>query len=92
LTKTQKIADDFYLQLGLKLNDKTRLYWLDTQEEVDHLLESIKKISPRPISASTQGEQQTPAELEEAVEDLFEALCLASSLFPIDDNQNCRLT
>jgi AbiA family abortive infection protein len=80
----EKIADDFHLQLGLKLNDKTRLYWLDTQEEVDHLLESLKKISPRPISASTQGEQQTPAELEEAVEDLFEALVQLAQDTPSD--------
>jgi AbiA family abortive infection protein len=80
----EKIADDFYLQLGLKLNDKTRLYWLDTQEEVDHLLESIKKISPRPISGSNQDEQQTPAELEEAIEDLFEALMQLAQDTPSD--------
>jgi AbiA family abortive infection protein len=73
VTMMERITDHFYYELGLKINEKTRLYWLDTQEGVDDLLQSIKKISPKPIFLKPQ-DNATPDELQEAVDDIFEAL------------------
>ena len=41
-----RIADILYQELGLRLNTKTRLFWLRKPDEVDALLRNLKKVSP----------------------------------------------
>jgi AbiA family abortive infection protein len=41
-----RISDLFYERLGLRLNTKTQLFWLNIQEHVRYLEESLKKVSP----------------------------------------------
>ncbi len=40
------IADYFYQKLGLRLNTKTKLYWLYKKSDRRDLLNSLKKVSP----------------------------------------------
>ena len=41
-----EIADYFYQKLGLRLNTKTKLYWLNKKTDRKDLLNSLKKVSP----------------------------------------------
>ena len=41
-----RIADCLYEQLGLRLNTKTKLYWLNKKEDRDDLIRNLKKVSP----------------------------------------------
>ncbi|MFH1185120.1 MAG: AbiA family abortive infection protein [Chloroflexota bacterium] len=41
-----EIADGFYRELGLRLNAKTQLYWLDKKPDRRDLLQSLKRVSP----------------------------------------------
>ena len=41
-----RIADCYYENLGLRLNTKTKLYWLNNEKEVDELKSNLKKVSP----------------------------------------------
>lgn len=42
-----RVADDLYGKLGLRLNrTKSRLYWLEEQEDVEALLSNLRKVSP----------------------------------------------
>lgn len=41
-----EIADYFYQKLGLRLNTKTKLFWLNKKRDRADLLTSLKKVSP----------------------------------------------
>ena len=41
-----RIADCLYQKLGLRLNTKTKLYWLNKQSDKDDLLKGLKRVSP----------------------------------------------
>lgn len=41
-----RIADCLYDRLGLRLNTKTRLFWLSKTEDANELLRNLKKVSP----------------------------------------------
>jgi len=41
-----RISDCLYQRLGLRLNTKTRLFWLDKQNDIAELLKNLKKVSP----------------------------------------------
>lgn len=41
-----RIADCLYDRLGLRLNTKTRLFWLSKPGDADELLRNLKKVSP----------------------------------------------
>lgn len=43
---TERIADQLYACLGLRLNPKTTYYWLSDEKQKESLLRSLKKISP----------------------------------------------
>jgi AbiA family abortive infection protein len=40
------IADIFYQRLGLRMNTKTRLYWLDDNQDKEDLKKNLKRVSP----------------------------------------------
>lgn len=41
-----RISDCLYQRLGLRLNTKTRLFWLHKQNDIAALLKNLKKVSP----------------------------------------------
>lgn len=41
-----RIADCYYVELGLRLNTKTQLYWLNNPKEVESLIANLKRVSP----------------------------------------------
>ena len=41
-----RIADCYYEELGLRLNTKTKLFWLNDPKEVDEMIVNLKKVSP----------------------------------------------
>jgi AbiA family abortive infection protein len=41
-----QIADCLYQKLGLRLNTKTKLYWMSKQSDIDDLLKGLKRVSP----------------------------------------------
>lgn len=41
-----RIADCLYDRLGLRLNTKTRLFWLNKSEDMEEFLRNLKKVSP----------------------------------------------
>ena len=41
-----RISDCLYQRLGLRLNTKTRLFWLHKQNNIAELLKNLKKVSP----------------------------------------------
>jgi AbiA family abortive infection protein len=43
---TSHVSDLLYFKLHLKLNSKTRLYWLNQKEDRNTLLKDLKKVSP----------------------------------------------
>lgn len=45
-TLMYRVADILYYKLGLKLNNKTKLYWLNRGEDKKILLKSLAKVSP----------------------------------------------
>ena len=40
------IADIFYKRLGLRMNTKTKLYWLDSSDDKEELKKNLKRVSP----------------------------------------------
>lgn len=41
-----KIADSLYVSLGLRLNTKTRLYWLRDPRDIEDFKRNLKRVSP----------------------------------------------
>lgn len=41
-----RIADCLYQKLGLRLNTKTKLFWLNKEEDKTNLLNNLKRVSP----------------------------------------------
>jgi len=69
-----RIADCLYISLGLRLNTKTRLFWMYKQEDVEKLLTSLKKVSSpsyyTPIDNSDETESTPQEKLDRILEQL----------------------
>lgn len=67
---TSEISDILHHKAGLRLNTKTRLYWLNDSNQKETLLKELKKISPNYYFKDTDS-QLTP---QNKVDDIFAEL------------------
>lgn len=66
-----RISDLLFDKLGLKLNPKTRFFWLDNPEHLEELKSSLKKVSPQYYSGLNEIDDET---LENKVSNIFDEL------------------
>jgi len=66
-----RISDLLYYNLGLRLNPKTRFFWLDDPEQLKDLKSSLKKISPQYYSGIDDVDDET---LENKINNVFDEL------------------
>jgi len=85
-----RIADCLYTSLGLRLNTKTRLFWLDKQEDVDELLTNLRKVSSSGYYASTSNDDETEDNPHVKLDRILEQLrkLKRSSLDPTFNRRN----
>jgi len=65
-----RVADILYYRLGLKLNAKTRFFWLNDDSHLNELKASLKKVSPE-YHISDENGDETP---NTKVENIFDEL------------------
>lgn len=56
---TSKVADLLHYNSGLRLNTKTKLYWLSNLEQKEELLKDLKKVSPE-YPSNDDDNEETP--------------------------------
>ena len=66
-----RISDLLYYNLGLRLNPKTRFFWLDDPDQLDDLKSSLKKVSPQYYSGIDDVDDET---LENKINNVFDEL------------------
>ncbi|MDO9577461.1 MAG: AbiA family abortive infection protein [Candidatus Cloacimonadales bacterium] len=66
-----RISDLLYYNLGLRLNPKTRFFWLDDPEQLKELKSSLKKVSPRYYSGIDDAGDET---LDNKIINVFDEL------------------
>jgi AbiA family abortive infection protein len=66
-----RISDLLFYRLGLRLNPKTRFFWLDNPKHLDELQASLKKVSPQYYSGLDEIDDET---LENKVNNIFDEL------------------
>jgi AbiA family abortive infection protein len=67
-TLSSRFADILYHKFHLRLNTKTRLYWLDNEEDVEDLKRALKKVS----SQYQINDDENELSLDEKLEMIFE--------------------
>lgn len=67
---TSQISDVLHYNSGLRLNTKTRLYWLRIAEQKEELLKDLKKVSPE-YYANESDSEETP---QNKITNIFEEL------------------
>lgn len=67
---TSRISDILHYELGLKLNTKTRLYWLNNPSQKEEILKVLKKVSPEYYAHDDESEE-TP---ENKIDNIFNEL------------------
>ncbi|MDJ0732679.1 MAG: AbiA family abortive infection protein [Nostocaceae cyanobacterium] len=81
---TSRISDILHDELGLRLNTKTRVYWLDDKKHRDELRKNLKKVSPD-YYVDDDEDQETPENKIKNIFTVLENLKASSidvSLFP----------
>lgn len=69
---SSRVADILYYRLGLRLNPKTRPFWLDDKKQREELINSLKKVSPEyHISDDDEDDDET---LDNKIENIFDEL------------------
>jgi AbiA family abortive infection protein len=66
-----RISDLLYYKLGLRLNPKTRFFWLDDSDQWNDLAKSLKKVSPQYYSGFIDVDDET---LEHKINNVFDEL------------------
>jgi AbiA family abortive infection protein len=66
-----RISDLLFYRLGLRLNPKTRFFWLDNPKHLEDLKASLKKVSPQYYSGLDEIDDET---LENKVNNIFDEL------------------
>lgn len=66
-----RISDLLFYQLGLRLNPKTRFFWLDNPDHLKDLNASLKKVSPTYYSGIDESNDET---LENKLDNIFDEL------------------
>ncbi|MBP8000601.1 MAG: AbiA family abortive infection protein [Chloroflexi bacterium] len=66
-----RISDLLFYKLGLRLNPKTRFFWLDNPKHLEDLKTSLKKVSPQYYSGLDEIDDET---LENKVHNIFDEL------------------
>ena len=66
-----RISDLFFFQLGLRLNPKTRFFWLNNSDHLKDLNASLKKVSPNYYSGFDEIGDET---LENKIDNIFDEL------------------
>ena len=64
-----KIADQLFYELGLKLNNKTRMYWLANPVDREEFQKTLKKVSPQYYLAD-DGDEQPQNKLNNILDEL----------------------
>jgi AbiA family abortive infection protein len=67
-----RIADCLYNRLGLRLNTKTKLFWLNNEKDIEELLDNLKKVSPSYEGEVADDENTDPP--DEKVKRIFRQL------------------
>lgn len=80
-----RIADILYQELGLRLNTKTKLYWLSNDADLEDLLRHLKRVSPGHEIA----DDDTATDPNEKVDSIFRQLEKLNST-PLDPTFNAR--
>ena len=66
-----RISDLLYYKLRLKLNPKTRFFWLDDSNQLDDLKSTLKKVSPQYYSGNDDIDDEN---LENKIRNIFDEL------------------
>ena len=66
-----RISDQLYYKLKLRLNPKTRFFWLDNSKQLDELKSSLKKVSTQYDPSIDDVDSET---LEEKINNVFDEL------------------
>ena len=66
-----RISDLLFYELGLRLNPKTRFFWLDNPKHLDELQAALKKVSPQYYTGSDEVDDET---LENKINNIFDEL------------------
>lgn len=66
-----RISDLLFYNLGLRLNPKTRFFWLDDSTQLQDLESSLKKVSPQYYSGEESVEDET---LENKLNNVFDEI------------------
>ncbi len=66
-----RISDLLFYKLGLRLNPKTRFFWLDNPKHLDELKASLKKVSPQYYSGVDEVDDES---LENKINNIFDEL------------------
>jgi hypothetical protein len=64
------IADKLYQRLGLRLNTKTKLYWLKEESEKLDLLKNLKKVSPGYVEEEDDGIEKPQKKIKRILDQL----------------------
>lgn len=66
-----RISDLLFYRLGLRLNPKTRFFWLDNPDHLEDLKKSLKKVSPNYYSGFDEIDDET---LDNKIDNIFDEL------------------
>lgn len=66
-----RISDLLFYMIGLRLNPKTRFFWLDNPKHLEDLKGSLKKVSPQYYSGLDEIDDET---LENKIDNIFDEL------------------
>lgn len=67
LSLTSKIADLYYYKLGLKLNSKTKIYYVDEVDYLQALLKSFENVSLKDAKEDTNKKDEDPNEITKKI-------------------------
>ena len=76
-----RISDCLYEKLGLRLNPKTRLYWLNDKKDKEELEKNLKKVSPGLETADKKNKQSPTVKLDKIFDELKQLKCSISLYF-----------
>lgn len=85
-TIAARIADCLYVSLGLRLNTKTRLFWLREPKDKEALLKNLKKVSPGYQFSDDDNDNDPNQKVDEILEQLEQLK--KSSLDPTFDKRS----
>lgn len=65
-----RLADLLYYDLGLKLNAKTRMFWLGAQDDRSEFKKSLKKVSPQYYLANDDNDEKPNNKVQNILDEL----------------------